>query len=190
MDVGIAADTGSDTAIGAIFHVDCQAGSSVGYGLRKKGSTDNRLQTLRANMMNLGLVGVDATETAQQQIAANTVDLFLVGYVTSGAVFFTNALDKSTATPGSYQPVDITNDVGAGVANGAFVEIQPSDGTRRTDRDPAQRARATTTTPRSRTSSRSSGSTPETSSSRRSSRPRWTSTSPATRSRTAAAPSA
>ena len=131
VDVGIAADTGSDTAIGAIFHVDCQAGSSVGYGLRKKGSTDNQLQTLRANMMNLGLVGVDATETAQQQIAATTVDLFLVGYVTEGAVFFTNAIDKSTGTTGSYQPVDITNDVGAGVANGAFVEIQPSDGTRR-----------------------------------------------------------
>jgi hypothetical protein len=131
VDVSIAADTGADTAIGAIFHVDCQAGSSVGYGLRKKGSTDNRLQTLRANMMNLGLVGVDAAETAQQQIAATTVDLFLVGYVTSGAVFFTNALDKSTATTGSYQDVDLTIDVGAGVANGAFVEIQPSDGTRR-----------------------------------------------------------
>jgi len=131
VDVNIAAETGSDTAIGAIFHVDCQAGSSVGYGLRKQGSTDNRLQTLRANMMNLGLVGVDTTETAQQQIAATTVDLFLVGYVTSGAVFFTNAVDKSTAITGSYQPVDITNDVGAGVANGAFVEIQPSDGTRR-----------------------------------------------------------
>jgi hypothetical protein len=132
VDVGIAADTGSDTAIGAIFHVDCQSGSSEAYGLRKKGSTDNRLQTIRANMMNLGLVGVDATETAQQQIGVNTVDLYLVGYVTSGAVFFTNALDKSTGTTGSYQPVDITNDVGAGsTANGAFVEIQPSDGTRR-----------------------------------------------------------
>jgi len=131
VDVSIAANTPTDTAIGAIFHVDCQAGSSVGYGLRKKGSTDNLLQTLRANMMNLGIVGVDATETAQQQIAATTVDLFLVGYVTSGAVFFTNAIDKSTGTTGSYQDVDITNDVGAGVANGAFVEIQPSDGTRR-----------------------------------------------------------
>ncbi len=131
-DVSIATDTGSDTAIGAIFHVDCTAGSSVNYGLRKKGSTDNRVQILRANTMNVGIIGVDATETAQQQIAATTIDLYLVGYVTSGAVFFTNGLDKSTATlEPTYVDVDLTADVGANAANGAFVEVFPSSGTRR-----------------------------------------------------------
>ena len=43
--------------------------------------------------------------------------------MTSGAVFFTNALDKSTAPLGSYVAVDITADVGANAANGAFLEI-------------------------------------------------------------------
>ena len=130
-DVSIAADTGSDTAIGAIFHAQNSSGSSIDYVVRKKGSTDNRFTGLRADNVNVVIIGVDGNETAEQRIATTPLDLYLVGYVTSGAVFFTNAVDKSTGSTGSYQSVDITADVGANAANGAFLEIYNSGNGRR-----------------------------------------------------------
>jgi predicted nucleic acid-binding protein len=48
---------------------------------------------------------------SEVKIANASVDLYLTGYVTSGAVFFTNAVDKSTATLGTYVDVDITGDL-------------------------------------------------------------------------------
>jgi hypothetical protein len=130
VDVSIAADTGADTAIGAIFHVQNTSGSSVNYGVRKKGSTDNRVYGLRADNANVVIIGVDATETAQQQIASTAVDLYLVGYVTSGAVFFTNGVNKTTAGA-TYADADITPNIGGNNANGAFVEIYNDSGNRR-----------------------------------------------------------
>ena len=130
-DVDISTDTGSDTALGAIFTVHNSASSSQTYGLRKNGSTDNRVEILRGDAPTLGLIGVDGSEIAEMQIGNLLVDLYLVGYVTGGAVFFTNAIDKSTGTTGSYQDVDITADIGSDNANGAIVEVYPSLGTRR-----------------------------------------------------------
>ena len=131
-DVSIAAETGPDTAIGAIFHAQNSSGSSVDYLVRKKGSTDNRFTGLRADNVNVVIIGVDGNETAEQRINSIPLDLYLVGYVTSGAVFFTNAIDKSTGSTGPpYQPVDITADVGANAANGAFLEIFNSGNGRR-----------------------------------------------------------
>ena len=83
---------------------------------------------MRADNANVVIIGVDNAETAQQRIGSTSLDLYLVGYVTSGAVFFTNGLDKSTGTTGSYVDVDITADVGANAANGAFLEIYNSSG--------------------------------------------------------------
>ncbi len=127
-DVTIAADTGSATAIGAIFVMYPNAGSGADYALRKKGSTDDRYTLSRARVANVVLVGVDGVETAQQKIANVSMDLYLVGYVTSGAVYFTNAVNRSTGTTGSYVSEDMTADLGAGVANGVFLEISDTAG--------------------------------------------------------------
>jgi hypothetical protein len=66
------------------------------------------------------------------KIESTSVDIFLVGYVTSGAVFFTDPIDKSTTTTDSYVDVDITNDLlGSDDANGAIVEFHQTDNRRR-----------------------------------------------------------
>lgn len=129
-DVDISADTGADTAIGAIFTVVVNPGSSEQFALRKKGSTDDRYTTMRAATGNVGLIGVDVNEIAQIKVSASTVDLYLAGYVTEGAVFFTNGIDKSTATVGTYVDVDITADIGSDTANGAIVEWNRPTGRR------------------------------------------------------------
>lgn len=126
-DVNISADTGVDTAIGAIFTVTNDSFGQNQFGLRKKGSSDDRVRELDSKGSTLGLVGVDASEVAEFQVDDSDVDLFLVGYVTHGAVFFTNGVNKSTSNTGSYQNVDITSDV-ASRANGAFLEIYNSGG--------------------------------------------------------------
>jgi hypothetical protein len=123
-DVDISGDTGADTAIGALFTVNEVSGSGNLYALRKKGSTDDFYFEARGNTATTQLVGVDASEMAQMKIGTASNDLYLTGYVTSGAVFFTNAVDESTATTGSYVAVDITGDLqGGDDANGAILEV-------------------------------------------------------------------
>ena len=63
------------------------------------------------------------------RIESGLVDLYLVGYVTHGAVFFANAVDKSTSSTGTYQDVDITADIGGNRVNGAFVELHSTNDT-------------------------------------------------------------
>ncbi len=133
VDVDVSADTGLTTAIGAIFTVHNSSGNGWQFSLRKNGSTDNRVTDIRADTMALGLIGLDPAEIAEMNVTDATVDLYLVGYVTHGARFFTNALDKSTATEGSYVDVDITANILPGDdANGAILEIDPSNNRRQT----------------------------------------------------------
>jgi hypothetical protein len=123
-DVNISADTGGNTAIGAIFTVNETGVGAAAYALRKKGSTDDFYSQIRADNATVQLVGVNMGEVAEMQIANLSLDLYLTGYVTSGAVFFTNAVDKSTATLGTYVGVDITGDLqGADDASGAILEV-------------------------------------------------------------------
>ena len=130
-DVDISADTGAETAIGAIFTAVNVNPSNAQFGLRRKGSIDDHYSDLRGEQATLGLVGVDASENAQQKIESTDVDLYLIGYVTHGAVFFTNAVPKLATTAGSYEDVDITAELGGDRANGAFVEHHLSTNTRR-----------------------------------------------------------
>jgi hypothetical protein len=121
-DIDISGDTGAETAIGAILTVQNTTSSDV-YAVRKKGSTDDRYDAIKNSRSTSCLIGVDANEICQMKIAATTMDAYLVGYVTSGAVFFTNGVDKSTGTTGSYVDVDISADLGSDDANGAILQI-------------------------------------------------------------------
>ncbi len=124
-DVDISGDTGTDTAIGGIFIVT--GSSALMYSLREKGSTDSRYTDIQAESATGAWVGVDGSELCEMRIETTDVDLYLVGYVTQGAVFFTNAADKSAASSGSYVDTDITPQIGTDVANGALVEFSPTD---------------------------------------------------------------
>ncbi len=121
-DIDISAHTGSDTAIGAVFVVR-NTGGDANVALRMKGSSDDRYSEFDSEEAQTVLMGVDGNEVAQMKIASTTLDLYLIGYVTSGAVFFRNGLDKSTSTTGSYVDVDITSDIGTDDANGAILAL-------------------------------------------------------------------
>jgi hypothetical protein len=88
------------------------------------GSTDSHYSDLRADAVNMALIGVDGSEQAEIMVEDANFTLYLTGYVTSGAVFFTDSVNKATSTTGSYVDVDITGDLIPGDdANGAIVEL-------------------------------------------------------------------
>lgn len=85
--------------------------------LRKEGSSDDRLNYCYGH--GWAIVGCDASQVFEQKIDSADLDIFVVGYVTDGATFLTNATDISTATTGEW--VDLpTLPAGAAIA---FVEI-------------------------------------------------------------------
>jgi hypothetical protein len=123
-DIDISSNTGTDTAVGAIFTVTDSSASIYQYALRKKGSSDDLYWRIRPDTSTMFMIGVDGSELAEMKIENAAVDLHLTGYVTSGAVFFTDAVAKATATTAEYVDVDITADLlGSDVANGAILEI-------------------------------------------------------------------
>jgi hypothetical protein len=133
-DIDISSDSGGDTAIGAIFYVLSQSGNGRSYGLRKNGSTDELYTQLRAETGNLGIIGVDSSEICEAKIEdqTSTIKMYLVGYVTSGAVFFTNAVDKSWDTEDDWHDVDITGDLqGSDDANGGIVMFNQTNNRRK-----------------------------------------------------------
>ena len=132
-EIDISADTGSDTAIGAIFTVsNTDGGSAHAFALNKNGSDDDRYRDIRGGVATVALIGVDANEKAEMKIGNTAIDTYLIGYITRGAYFFTNALDKSETAEGTYEEVDITNDLqGSDTANGAILDNVNDDDTDR-----------------------------------------------------------
>jgi hypothetical protein len=126
-DIDISADTGADTAIGAIFILKNFSGSARNYALRKKGSTDNRNDGLMAGHATMAMIGVNTSEICEIKNLNTNVDAFLVGYVTSGAVFFDNGVNLATATTASYVDTDITSSIAStDRATGAILELYGS----------------------------------------------------------------
>lgn len=113
-------------AVGVILHVVNTTGNTRGFGLRKNGSTDARTNDLVTISHIWCMVGVDANRIfeAFHATVATDIDIYLVGYFEGAdAHFFTNAVDKSTATTGAYEDVDISGDLqGADDAIGAILE--------------------------------------------------------------------
>jgi hypothetical protein len=97
--IDISSDTGTDTAIGAIFSVET-TNYLQSWFLQKYGSTDNRLQQVRYQCC--AFIGVDASEQCEGQIASTTVDFWLIGYFKDGVTFNTNATDISLSGIAAY----------------------------------------------------------------------------------------
>lgn len=123
-DVDISGDTGADTAIAAVWELVDTTNSGLSWGFRKNGSTDNRLQFSNAGSQHVfGIIGVDGSEIFEHQTASLSIDVFLVGYLKSGAVLNTNALDRSLGSTGSF--VDLTA-LPAGAIGGIYEVINTS----------------------------------------------------------------
>lgn len=90
--------TEAPNAIGLIFEVNTNDEVSHYFGLRKNGSSDNRVFPAEAHCCFGFIIGCDANQTSQGYIDNPTLNLYLVGYITDGAIFNTFATDVSLST--------------------------------------------------------------------------------------------
>lgn len=110
----------------------CWNGAYLDYnlGYRKKGSSDDRHGDQNARCQCWVACGVDANRVLELYIGHAEVYIWLVGYFGPEAVFFTNGIDKSVGTAGSWQDVDISADLIPGdSACLAFLEFSGGSGT-------------------------------------------------------------
>jgi hypothetical protein len=102
----IASDTGADTATAAVVYAN-----TYGFGCRKTGSTDS-LDADDASTGHCSFVGVDGSETFEAgDYVGGTNPIYLIGYLTTSITWNLNAIDRSTATTGSF--VNLPTQVGA-----------------------------------------------------------------------------
>jgi hypothetical protein len=127
LDYSIAATTGSDTAIGAIL-ILVESNSTV-YAVRPNGSSHNRYERLDKDIPAMVITGVDASETFEMQVSNNDMKAYLVGYVTDGAVFFTDPPDISLGATSTWTDIDVSPYTGGLPASGAFIETMMTNAT-------------------------------------------------------------
>jgi len=112
-----------DAAIGLIFEV---VGNQTEYkfGLRNNGSSDNRTNDVQVHNDFGWIVGCDSGSVCEGYIGNTSVDLYLVGYITAGATFYTNATDLSLSVDRSWTDLStLPSDAAMG-----FIEITTTDG--------------------------------------------------------------
>jgi hypothetical protein len=118
-DIDISANTGINTAIGAMFNIINVDTTLTNWGFRKNGSTDIRNSFAYAN--SFAVIGLDSNEICEGYVSElNQLGIYLIGYILSDWAFNTNATDVSLASSGSY--IDLAAlPVGA---TGGIIEVQ------------------------------------------------------------------
>jgi len=113
--------TEAPNAIGLIWELYSTSGYQ--YGLRKNGSSDDRYTHVYRRAWPV--IGCDASQICEGKIENTDVDFFLIGYITDGCTFNTNATDVSLGTTGSW--IDLSA-LPSG-ANMGFIEVYCPGGT-------------------------------------------------------------
>ena len=129
IDVSASSPAGT---VGVILQaVNKDAGTARGFAFRKDGSTDDRVGNLAINQLAYAVIGVNpATRIFEGFAATVDVDFYVIGYVTGGSTFATNATDKSIAAA-AWTDIDVS--AIAPAANYAFVEIYDAGGVSTSD---------------------------------------------------------
>lgn len=94
--------TEAPNAIGLIWEVVVTDTSVYDYGFRKNGSSDNRIADAYIHSAFGAVIGCDTNQICEGYIGNTAVDFYLVGYITDGCTFNTNATDLSLNTTGSW----------------------------------------------------------------------------------------
>ncbi len=114
-------------ATGAIVHF-VNTGATGGYGLRKKGSTDDRkegdLLSHPGSIHQWTIVGVNVDGFFQAYVKTGLEKIYLTGYTTSGITMLTNGVDKLPAGRDAWTNIDCSSE--APEAIGLIFEIQNS----------------------------------------------------------------
>ena len=120
-DVDVSASVPSG-ATGVILHIVNNSASTRAVGWRKNGSTDNRTKNINNDSHMWVAVGVDGSRIFEAYSGNTTdIDIYLVGYFDSMAVFNTNAVDKSFDSPtNTWTDVNIASDTGADTGSGTY----------------------------------------------------------------------
>ncbi len=100
-------------AIGIIFELRGPNGVNRWYKIRKNGSADSHQGLLRSHTWHM--MGCDAAQLLNVDLSQNDVHLYVIGYVTEGAVFNTDGTRKMPVNPGVYEDIDCSADAPAGV---------------------------------------------------------------------------
>lgn len=117
LDVDCSAE--APNAIGLIFQITGNPYGFTAFGLRKNGSTDNRLAvTIRHNTFG-AIIGCDSSQICEAYREHGFQRFWLGGYITDGASFYTNGVDATPPNiPGWYDLTALP-----ATANMGFVEI-------------------------------------------------------------------
>lgn len=141
-DVDVSGDTGGDTAIGVFGVAGCGPTGGVTVGFRKNGSTDlHKTKLESASYGTSFVIGVDGSEifevwnTDDGGDGFGALQVWLYGYIKSGATFLTDAVDYSGSDIAGYFTVDISATVPANHNGAFFIQSQGSGiGTYASDR--------------------------------------------------------
>ncbi|KKM93233.1 hypothetical protein LCGC14_1210400, partial [marine sediment metagenome] len=96
--------TEAPNATGVIVEIISTGNFNV--GLRMNGSGDNRVVPVIAGSHLFTVIGVDAGQIFEGQISNVGADFYLIGYVTDGATFNLNFVDKSLPGIGAWTDID------------------------------------------------------------------------------------
>jgi len=111
-DVDLTTNFGGDA--GSVEGIICLVKSTSGspdWGARNNGSTDTLLGDVQGTGISWFGVGVDSNDVVELYREDSNVSFYLIGYMkTSEAEFFTNSVDKSLTTTGSWEDVDVSGD--------------------------------------------------------------------------------
>ncbi|MDD5061496.1 MAG: hypothetical protein PHN44_04340 [Candidatus Marinimicrobia bacterium] len=91
-------------AIGAIFEVCATSGTTHAWGIRKKGSTDDRTSDmLNQHNQFCAIIGVDSNRFIQVYKGDAYPQFWLLGYITDGVTFFTDGKDFTPTLASTWQ---------------------------------------------------------------------------------------
>ena len=114
--------TEAPSAIGLIWEISTSSSTLYQFSFRKNGSSDDRPCDTRYHHSFGAVIGCDASQICEGEIENTAVDFFLVGYITDGCTFNTNATDESLETYGEYIDLSALPDV-TPAPNMGFIEV-------------------------------------------------------------------
>jgi len=107
---------------GAVLEIRNTGGSDYECRLRKNGSTEDFVQTIGAGRQHSGFIGVDENRVFEAYTGSTSVEVYLTGYSDTAVTFFTDYINKTPGTTGSWVDVDVSENVPAG-ATGVIVVL-------------------------------------------------------------------